>query len=141
MPFCPQPKPARGTALLEREKRTAERKAFEDAVIAEAKKLDGNRCRWPEKHKCRGELEGAHVFQHRGMGGNPALDRTTVDAILTVCAWIHRRGPESIDGKQLKVEAETSQGTRGPLSFWRQGEDGAYYLVAREVRCGEIERD
>lgn len=132
MPFLPQPKPKRGTALLEREARTATRKAAEDKIIAEAKALDGYRCRWPEAHKCRGGLEGSHVFRHRGIGGNPAGDRTTVESILSVCAWIHRRGPETIDGGDLKVEAETAQGTRGPCSFWRSDGKGKH-LIAREV--------
>jgi len=134
------PKPSRGTALLEREHRKAALKAEEDAVIADAKRLDGFRCRWPEQHKCRGGLEGAHVFLHRGMGGNPAGDRTTVEAILTVCAWIHRRGPESIDGKQLKVEAETAQGTRGPCAYYRSTPDG-WHMVARERAPFIYERD
>lgn len=134
------PKPKRGTAVLERESRKAARKSTEDEVIAEAKALDGYRCRWPEAHKCRGGLEGAHVFQHRGIGGNPAGDRTTVETILPVCAWIHRRGPETIDGKDLKVEAETERGTRGPCSFWRRGADG-FEMVAREVMPFVYERD
>lgn len=133
------PKPKKGTALLDRERTKAAQKAAEDEVIAEAKKLDG-RCRWPEAHKCRGQLEGAHVFQHRGMGGNPAGDRTTPGDILTVCAWIHRQGPASIDGKDLKVEALTDRGTRGPCVFWRQGESG-WYVVAQERAPFLYERD
>lgn len=133
-------KPRRGTALLDREATKQARKNREDEVIADAKRLDGYRCRWPEAHKCRGGLEGAHVFQHRGMGGNPAGDRTTVDKILTVCAWIHRRGPETIDGGDLEVEAETPQGTRGPCSFWRRSVGGRH-LIAREVLPGVTERD
>jgi len=133
-------KPRKGTAVLERETRRAEHKAAEDEVIAEAKRLDGHRCRWPEHHKCRGGLEGAHVFKHRGMGGNPAGDLTTVDKVLTVCAWIHRRGPETIDGKDLRVDAETNQGTRGPCSFWRRTDRG-WVMVAREVLPFVVERD
>ena len=134
------PKPARGTALLERELRKSERKAAEDAAIREAKQRDGYRCRWPEKHKCRGELEGAHVFLHRGMGGNPAGDRTAPELVLPVCAWMHRRGSESIDGKDLKVDAETAAGTAGPCSFWRRTERG-WHLVAREILPFVYERD
>ena len=135
-------KPARGTALLEREARKNKRKADEDAAILAAKVRDGFKCRWPEKHKCRGDLEGAHVFLHRGMGGNPAGDRTAPELILPVCAWIHRRGPESIDGKDLKVEAETEQGTQGPCTFWRRSEqEQGWYLVAREVLPFVYERD
>lgn len=139
MAFCPQPKPAKGSARLEREKAHAELKAAEDAIIAEAKKRDG-RCRWPEAHRCRGPLDGAHVFQHRGMGGNPAGDRTTVEAILTVCRWIHRSGPESIDGKQLKVEALSADGCNGALSFWRDTERG-WHCVATERMPFAYERD
>ena len=135
------PKPKKGTALLERETRKAERKAAEDEAILAAKQRDGFKCRWPEKHKCRGELEGAHVFQHRGMGGNPEGDRTAPHLILSVCAWIHRRGPVSIDGKQLKVEAETDRGTDGPCSFWKQDEAGEWFLVARERVPFAYERD
>lgn len=134
-----RPKPARGSARLEREKTRAEAKAAEDEVIKAAKTLDG-RCRWPEHHKCRGGLEGAHVFQHRGMGGNPEGDRTTVESILTVCAWIHRQGPESIDGKQLKVEALSPLGTRGPLAFYRETERG-WHVVASETAPFIYERD
>lgn len=134
------PKPSKGSALLEREARKNALKKAEDDVIAEAKALDGFRCRWPEVHKCRGGLEGAHVFQHRGMGGNPEGDRTTVNTILSVCAWIHRRGPETIDGKDLKVEAETPQGTRGPCSFWRRTETG-WHEIAREVMPFVYARD
>jgi hypothetical protein len=136
-----QPKPERGTAQLAREKVKAERKATEDEAILAAKQRDGFRCRWPEAHKCRGGLEGAHVFQHRGMGGNPAGDRTTPELILPLCAWMHRRGPESIDGKQLKVEALTDQGTRGPCVFYRQAPDGSYFVVAQERVPFAYERD
>lgn len=135
------PKPERGSARLEREKRKADQKAAEDAVIAEAKALDSFRCRWAGRHKCRGPLEGAHVFQHRGMGGNPEGDRTTVDKILTVCAWIHRLGPRTIDGGDLRVVAESDKGTRGPCSFWRETPDGAWFMVARERAPFVYERD
>lgn len=132
-------KPARGTARLERKARKAQAKQQEDEAIAAAKKRDHRRCRWPRKHECRGGLEGAHVFKHRGMGGNPAGDLTTRATILTVCAEIHRLGPESIDGKQLKVVAETPCGTDGILSFWRKNGDGEYYRVDIECAIGVVE--
>lgn len=134
-------KEPRGSYVLDREKVKAERKQAEHQHIADAKKRDGYRCRWPEVHKCRFDLEGAHVFQHRGMGGDPSGERTDISLILTVCGWIHRRGPESIDGKQLKVEAETPDGTNGPLSFWKRDERGDYYCIGKERSIGVIDRD
>jgi hypothetical protein len=66
---------------------------------------------------------------------------------VTVCAFLHRRGPETIHGKQLKVECDTERGADGALSFWRQtGELDAlgqptYYLVKREIEPFRYERD
>lgn len=137
----PMWRPARGTAILEREARKAKDKAEERAAIDDAKARDGFRCRWPEKHKCRGGLEGAHIIDKSLCGPNDPAN------IVPVCAWIHRRGPESIHGKQLKVECETPEGSRGALSFWRQtGEYDSlqqpiYHCIARERVPFALERD
>jgi hypothetical protein len=100
------------------------------------------RCRWPEAHVCRGgALESAHI-RDKSLRG----ETSTANEVL-LCPWIHRRGPESIHGKQLKIEAETPYGANGPLSFHRQtGEVDAlgqpiYYCVARERSVGVIEKD
>lgn len=134
-------KPARGSAILAREEAEAVAVKKEREQKGAAKKRDG-RCRWPEPHKCRGgELEAAHI-QDASLGG--AMDAAN---LLTCCPWIHRRGPESIHGKQLKVEAETERGAWGPLSFWRQtGEfddlgQPTYYLIRRETAPFVYERD
>jgi hypothetical protein len=135
-------KPARGSLILAREKAEAEAARIEREAKGAVKKRDG-RCRWPEKHVCRGgELEAAHIVD-ASLGGLMASEN-----LVTVCPWIHRRGPESIHGKQLKVETETTErGAWGALSFWRQtGEFDAlgqptYYLVARETRPFQYERD
>lgn len=134
-------RPARGSSLLAREQAAADADAIERREKAKAKKRDG-RCRWPEKHVCRGgELEAAHIVD-ASLGGAMADWN-----LVTTCPWIHRRGPETIHGKQLKVEAETERGANGPLSFWRQtGEFDAlgqptYYLVAREIAPFRYERD
>lgn len=129
------PKPAKGTALLERERRTADRKALERDVALRVKLRDGFKCRWPEVHKCRGGLEAAHIRDKSLMG------ETTTENVVTVCAWIHRRGPESIHGKQLKFEKETPAGADAGLSFWRQDATGTYYSVGRERAIGILERD
>jgi hypothetical protein len=109
------------------------------AVIARAAKKASKAfdrgCRWPEPHRCRFGLESAHIKDASLCG--PMVPEN----LVTVCGWIHRRGPESIHGKQLKIEPETARGARGPLSFWRQGDDGKYHMIARESRPGQIERD
>lgn len=134
-------KPARGSAILAREEVAAAMEAIERREKAIAKKRDGH-CRWPEKHTCRGgELEAAHIVD-ASLGG--AMDAAN---LVTFCPWIHRRGPESIHGKQLKVETETERGAFGALSFWRQtGEfddlgQPTYFLVAREIAPFIYERD
>jgi hypothetical protein len=134
-------KPARGAAILKREAAEAAALKQEREQKGLAKTRDG-RCRWPEKHKCRGgEDEAAHIHDASLLGPMVAAN------LVRLCPWIHRRGPESIHGKQLKVEAETERGAGGPLSFWRQS--GAfdalgqpvYHLVARETAPFIYERD
>lgn len=131
----------RGAAILAREQADADRIAKERKVAKLVKDRDG-RCRWPEAHKCRGgALEAAHIADKSLRG------ETSTANEITLCPWIHRRGPQSIHGKQLKVEVDTPRGADGPVSFWRQsGEYDAlgqpiYYLVARETSCGVVERD
>lgn len=134
-------RPLRGQRILDKEEAEAEALELERIQKGLTKRRDG-RCRWPEKHTCRGgELEAAHI-QDASTGGE--MDAAN---LVTVCPWIHRRGPESIHGKQLKVEKETARGAWGPLSFWRQTGDfdelgqPTYYLVARETAPFRLERD
>jgi hypothetical protein len=136
------PKPKRGAGILQREKDDAERKAHEDKIAKAVKTRDGHKCRWPEAHKCRGGvLEAAHI-EDKSLRGP-----TCTENEVTLCPWIHRRGPESIHGKELKIEKETDRGADGALSFWRQTGDydelgqPVYTLVAREVRPFQYERD
>ena len=126
MAIFPQPKPQRGSLILEREQRKAEAKVLERVEKKAAKKRDG-KCRWPERHVCRGPLEAAHI-KDASLGGE--MDRKN---LVTLCSFMHRQGPESIHGKQLKVECETPEGANGPLAFYRQTLDGSYYCVRREV--------
>lgn len=137
----PTPKPARGTLALAREADDAERIAKERQIAAEVKKRDSWTCRWPEKHKCRGPLEAAHII-NKSLGGPTSLENE-----LAVCRWIHRHGPESLHGGQLKVVKETARGANWILSFWRRTEekdalgDPVFYMVARESSPGVLERD
>lgn len=127
-------KPSRGQRVLDKERDDAEALKHEREQKGLTRKRDG-RCRWPEAHKCRFDLESAHIVD-ASLGG--LMD---AENLVTLCAWIHRRGPESIHGKQLQIEKETERGAWGPLSFWKKGADGAFYLVARETAPFIYERD
>jgi len=113
------PKPLRGSHVLARETARAEIEKAEDLAKRLAKVRDHYVCRWPELHKCRGLLEGAHIFEDKKMGGDHGRLSDT-SQIMSVCMWIHRTGPVSIHSKQLKVEPETSFGADGPCAFYRR---------------------
>lgn len=128
------PKPQRGQRVLDKEQADVKAKEHEIEVKKAVKLRDG-KCRWPERHKCRGQLEAAHIHD-ASLGGEMETHN-----LVTLCAWIHRRGPESIHGKQLMVYMDTMDGADGPLSFWKQGEDGTYYMVKRETALFQYEAD
>lgn len=137
-----RPKPMRGSSILERAEKRATAKAEEREAIATHKAWASYRCRWPEAHKCRGGMEGMHVRDKSLLGAN------VPENIACLCMWLHRSGPESIHGKQLRIEIEQpSLGTYGPLSFWRQTDEfdalgqSIYYCVARERSPYVLERD
>lgn len=128
-------KPQRGARVLAKVNADAEADALEKREKAASKKFDGYRCRWPEAHVCRFALESAHI-KHASLGGE--MDRKN---LVTLCAWLHRRGPETQQYGQLKIEPETPAGAQGPLAFYRQTLDGSYYLVRRELAPFVYERD
>ncbi len=112
---APMWKPRRGSAVLEREQRAAGDLDAEKAAKAKAKARDGFRCQWPERHKCRGGLEAAHIVDD-SRGG--AMDASN---LIALCAWIHRRGPESIHSKDLRVElVSPKHGANGRVKFYRR---------------------
>jgi hypothetical protein len=135
-------KPKRGAAILARAADDAARKKKEHEVAAQVKARDGHKCRWPEAHVCRGgPLEAAHI-RDKSLRGPTVMENE-----ITLCPFLHRRGPESIHSKDLKIEPETAFGTNGPVSFWRRTDEvdalgqPVYYMVARERSVGVIERD
>lgn len=134
------PKPARGTALLERKARRAQLTYAEDEQKGLCRKRD-KRCRYPFCPYCRKYKDlipqAAHVLQAKGMSGDRTGERSTADKLMLFCPPIH--------GLQEKHDVQvyplTEQGTDGACEFWRRGENGQMYLIAREVRPFEYERD
>lgn len=126
-------KPLRGARVLDKEDADRKAETHEKRVKGLVKKRD-RRCRWPEPHVCRKGFECAHIVDASLLGA------MATENLIYVCGWIHRRGPESIHGKQLKVEKDTERGADWTLAFYRRDKSGVYQLVAREVRPGELER-
>ena len=154
------PKPARRSHVRElREKRsrakaadpvyrpgkgaTAQRRATkargivdrEQIVKQEVKRLDGYRCRWPD---CQvhpmdpgGILEAAH-YQAEGMGGDPTLERCTLENLIGICEYHHRRGPVNLHNGLARMRPiDPVRGMRGPVLFEAAvpGEAGKFFEV------------
>lgn len=131
------PKPEVPLAI-ERQQRKKERSTHEDFVKRDAKRRDHNECRWPrcEYRKVVQPIDAAHVFQAKGMGGDPTGLRTERKHLMALCR-LHHRAQEKHD---LEIEALTPDGADGPCLFWRN-DPGARYLVAQERLIGVLERD
>jgi hypothetical protein len=135
------PKPARGSHVLAREAKRKELEDLEDAAKKRAKARDLFTCRWPEKHTCRGHLEGVHVFEDKKMGGDHGrLSDTT--QIMAFCYWLHRGGPMTMHSKHLKVEPETDRGADGPCAFYkRETLDEPWTCVGVETAIHRIRKN
>lgn len=68
-----------------------------------------------------------HHLTYRSAGG-----QDTTENLVTLCAECHA----DEHAHRLKVEGNGDTG----IEVWRLSTDG-WYLVRREVRCGEVERD
>lgn len=132
------PKPAKGTALLERREKRAAIKAHEHAEKAKVVKRDGSKvCRLVPGCTEKEKFETAHV-NDKGMGGDHGI-RSTADQMIRSC-FFHHQGVFSLHSGDLRVEMLTPEGTNGPIEVWAQGDQG-WYLLKRETACGQTERD
>jgi hypothetical protein len=96
------PKPERPLSL-ERHERKRAHSTHEDFIKREAKRRDHGQCRWPhcEFRKVVQPIDGAHVFQAKGMGGDPKHLRTERKHVMALCR-IHHNLQER---HELQVEA------------------------------------
>lgn len=103
-------KVARG---LKREKRLA----GENSNKAEVRRRD-KYCRFPLCGCKRFQL-ALHVAhgRHKGMGGNPAEDRSEPDSMVLVCSARHKENVFSIDRKTIRWRALTPEGSNGPIAW------------------------
>jgi hypothetical protein len=136
MTFNPQPKPSTPLAL-ERHARKREHSSHEDFIKREAKRRDRMECRWPrcEFRKVVQPIDGAHVFQAKGMGGDPRHVRTERKHVMALCR-LHHKAQEKHD---LEVEPLTADLADGACAFWDNR--GQRYMVAQERAIGILDRD
>lgn len=133
-------KPAKGTALLERKERRRDHRDAEDAH-KKIVRLADKRCRYPFCPYCARHkdliLQVAHVVQAKGMSSDRTGERSTADKMMLLCPPIHGLQEKH----DVRIYPLTEAGTRGPCEYWRKGENGQMYLVARESEPFQYERD
>lgn len=113
-----KPKPPVGEFLLERRGKSRSRVTAEQKIMKEAVRLDGHRCRYPQCLYHGLPIDPAHVRgKHRGMGGNPALDRTTLETVFALCRTHH----EDYDDSKFKAKpVQSHRGARGLMTFTKE---------------------
>lgn len=90
-------------------------KREEDRQKAEVRKRD-KRCRFPLCGCGKMKIQ-AHVShqRHKGMGGNPAGERSDPALMIYVCACRHRENAVSIDRGTLRWTPLSASGANGPV--------------------------
>lgn len=130
-----QPKPHKGTALIERREKRKQLDAAEEAAKHQVRIRDRMSCRWPACEYCRRyknlTLHVAHV-NGKKMGGDHGL-RSTANQMILLCSLRHE-GPISLHSGDCRISPLTSRGTDGPCCFEMQSEAGWIVIHAEEER-------
>jgi hypothetical protein len=115
-------KPMKGSSTLKRREKRAELVSHERAEMTAAKVRDHYRCRWPncEFRTKQLPIEAAHIFQHRGSGGDPSGERTERKLIASLCKIHHGL----LDRAELDIQAMTDEKADGPLAFFVRADNG-----------------
>jgi hypothetical protein len=125
------------TTRLERKaqerKTKRERRKAEDDRKKEVRQRDLRRCRFPLCGCARHgyQLHVSHA-EHKGMGGNPAGDRSLPMLMVLVCAPRHRESRHSIDMGGIRWRPLTEEWANGPIAWDVLGAAGQWIEVARE---------
>lgn len=124
-----------------RSKRSITQKLAEGKVMSAVRRED-HYCRFPlcgcRKHHLR--LDVCHE-RHRGMGGNPALDRTTPEGLILLCSARHRENRIAWDRATLAITPlSRTVGMRGPCRWFIDTEAlpglvpaARWFEIAREI--------
>lgn len=110
------PKPT-GSRKVARAKKRITLKTAEDKEKAKVRKRD-SWCRFPlcGCHRFRLALHVSHQH-HKGMGGNPAGDRSTADQMILVCSARHTENEFAIDRGTIRWRALTPAGANGLIAW------------------------
>lgn len=128
------PKPT-GSRKVARANKRITLKTAEDKQKDKVRVRDRRRCRFP-RCGCKRFNLALHVSHqhHKGMGGNPAGDRSTTDQMVLVCSARHRENEFAIDRGTIRWRALTDKGADGPIAW---DIDYAQYWKLERPRHGE----
>lgn len=137
----PLPKPS-STGRKKREHETKTARLTRESAAKGAVRRRDRRCRFPlcGCKKLRLRLEVAHA-DHKGMGGNPAGDRSTADRMILLCTHRHQDGQVSLHKGTLWARPLTLAGYDGPVAWLIDADTlfaGMYRYVARSARWAEV---
>lgn len=129
------------SAKRRRTRRRHQRDKVERSNKAEVRDRD-RYCRFPVCGCVKANLAG-HVShqEHKGMGGNPAGDKSMPERMLFLCRCRHRESAVSIDRGTLRWNALTHAGAVGPIAWeldlravgrWPSTKPAEWFEVARE---------
>lgn len=144
----------KGAAKAERRARRAKAKASEKENKDTVRERD-RRCRFPFCG-CKRFGLAKHVahLQHKGMGGNPAMNRSGDAGMILVCSARHRENKFSMDQGTIEPRALSTDGMNGPVSWhvrvadlpekyrpagWDETVSDPWFEVARERGIGTYE--
>jgi hypothetical protein len=133
------PKSAKGTVQTERRQKSIDKSAYEKKVMEQAKRRDHRKCRFPRCDCGAKKLAIAACHEkHRGMGGNPKRDRTTLDQLITLCVVKHGAWDR---GEIAIVPQDRAKGFNGPADFYAVL-NGQLFMIGAEKWIGEsVTRD
>jgi hypothetical protein len=156
-------KPSRTARKIAKLKGRKELDQHERTQKAKARKRDGGRCRFPlcgcRALKLPPRVEVSHD-RHKGMGGNPAGDRSTSAGLITLCDHRHQHGVFSRHKGTLRTRYLTDDGNDGPVAWDLDGslldkhipdwmppighilflDNGAWVQIATETSIGILAR-
>lgn len=135
-----QPKPPKGSGLIDRKTRRKAIEASEDREKAIVRRRD-RVCRWPHCANCKAfkpRLEVAHL-RAKGYGGDHGT-RSTADQLILLDYLTHQ-GSDGLEQHGRKIEPLTPEGTNGPCAFFVADGVGGWVLVAEETAIGIYRRD
>jgi hypothetical protein len=124
-------------------------KAKEDRAKTKVRQRD-HFCRFPfcgcRKLGLRAEVSHR---RHKGMGGNPAGDRSSTADLLLLCSARHKDNRLAVDRRTIRWEPLTERGADGPIEWFidlrelpthQSAMDQAWMRLAVETRPGVYER-